>query len=231
MSSLKQSQPDIAPLAEDEIAAYLQAHPDFFERHPTLLANLRLPHRTGGAAVSLVEKQVATLRQQNLKLERQLRDLVEVARGNDELAGKIHRLALALLDASDLGELVAVLEQQLRVNFQTDRAVLVLFQAPADLAESRFLRPMARDDARTAPFRTFLEASAPRCGRVRDAQRNFLFGTDDVEIGSVALLPLGPQAELGFLAIGSRDANHFNPGKSIDFLTRLGELVAAALRG
>ena len=33
----------------------------------------------------------------------------------------------------------------------------------------------------------------------------------------------------GFLAIGSRDGNHFHPGKSMDFLVRLGELVSAAL--
>jgi uncharacterized protein YigA (DUF484 family) len=46
----------------------------------------------------------------------------------------------------------------------------------------------------------------------------------------MALVPLGPRSEFGFLAIGSRDVNHFHPGKSIDFLARLGELVACALR-
>ena len=53
---------------------------------------------------------------------------------------------------------------------------------------------------------------------------------DDIEVGSVALLPLGESVELGFLAIGSRDAEHFHPGMSIDFLSRLGELVSCALR-
>jgi hypothetical protein len=41
---------------------------------------------------------------------------------------------------------------------------------------------------------------------VRDAQRDFLFGAGNVEIGSVALVPLGENSELGFLAVGTKFA-------------------------
>ena len=235
MSILKQPQTDIADVAEvseDSIVTYLQAHPDFFERHQSLLSNLRLPHRTGGPAVSLVERQVSVLRQRNLKLERKLRDLVEVARGNDQLAGKIHALSLTLLHTTTRHEAVMVLEEQLRTAFSADRTILVLFDPATDAreAESPFLRVVNREDPKLGSFRTFLQSSTPRCGRIRDAQRHYLFGAEDVEIGSVALVPLGSKCELGFMAIGARDADHFHPGKSIDFLNRLGELVACALR-
>ena len=63
---------------------------------------------------------------------------------------------------------------------------------------------------------------------MRDAQRDFLFGPG-AEIQSMALVPLGPRSEYGFLAIGNRDPDHFHPAKSIDFLARLGELAACAL--
>ena len=109
--------------------------------------------------------------------------------------------------------------------------MLVLFVGDtADLGAGRFLRVVDRDDAAIAPFRTFIQSGRPRCGQVRDAQRDFLFGEGNIEIGSVALVPLGPGTETGFLAIGSRDADHFHPGKSIDFLARLGELLDCALR-
>ncbi len=229
MSTLKQQIPGPA-LTETDIAAYLQANPDFFERHGTLLNTLRLPHNAGGAAVSLVERQVLVLRQKNLKLERKLKDLVDVARSNDALAARIHALALLMLSAPDQSGVVRVLEEQLRVSFSADEAVLVVFQPPAGGSEpGRFLRVIARDDLQLAPFRTFLEASTPRCGQIRDAQRDLLFGPGSVEIGSAALLPLGRGSELGFLAIGNRDANHFHPGMSIEFLARLGELVSCAL--
>jgi uncharacterized protein YigA (DUF484 family) len=230
MSTLKQPQVEELTLTETDIADYLTAHPDYFERHLGLLGNLRLPHRTGTAAVSLVEKQVAVLRQTNLKLERKLRDLVEVAKGNDQLAEKIHELSLALLETRDRNQVIALLERELRTSFKADRAVLVLFRRDDELEQTAFLRIFERDADELAPFRTFFEAGKPRCGRVRDAQRRFLFGNDDVEVGSVALLPLGKSVELGFLAIGSRDAEHFHPGKSIDFLSRLGDLVSCALR-
>lgn len=230
MSTLKQPSAEITEVTEASIAAWLRANPDFFERHLTLLGNLQLPHLTGGPAVSLLERQVSVLRQRNTQLERKLKDLVEVARGNDELAAKIHSLALALLRAGTRKAVIDTLEQQLRLSFGADQAVLVLFDLPeAELPSGRFVRSLPRDAAELSPFRTFLQSATPRCGQVRDAQRDFLFGPGSPEIGSVALLPLGASSSLGFLAIGSRNAEHFHPGKGIDFLARLGEMLAGAL--
>ena len=136
-----------------------------------------------------------------------------------------------MLAAPDQAGVVQVLEEQLRVTFNADQSVLVVFEGPAGGAVTgRFLRVVGREDPSIASFGTFLQANAPRCGQVRDAQRDFLFGVGNVEIGSVALVPLGRQSDLGFLAIGSRDSDHFHPGMSIDFLARLGELVSCALR-
>jgi len=216
------------PGDEETIAGYLTSHPDFFERHGALLGQLKLPHSTGGAAVSLIERQVSVLRQRNDKLESQLRDLVEVARGNDDLADKIHALALLLIGARERSAIVELLEKQLRMEFNADRAVLVLFDE-SDAAASQFLRLTDRADESLGPFKSLLEGDSVRCGPVRDAQRDFLFGPDNCEIGSIALIPLGERCGQGFLAIGSRSADHFHPGVSIDFLSRLGELVASAL--
>ena len=107
-------------VSEQAVHDFLAANPDFFERHTPLLGTLRLPHVTGGA-VSLVERQVSVLRQKDVKLERRLRELVEVARANDRLAGKIHALALELLAAKSLSGTLAAIEQALRVGFGADQ--------------------------------------------------------------------------------------------------------------
>jgi uncharacterized protein YigA (DUF484 family) len=233
-TTLKQ-QVAIPQLTDADIVAYLQAHPGFFEENPQLLGSLTLPHATGGAAVSLVERQVAVLRQKHATMERQLRDFLDVARSNDQLAARIHGLALALLRTRDRAGVVTALEEQLRLSFNADQAVLVLFGEPDLESTGRFLRVVDREDPALSPFRTFLQTNAPRCGQVRDSQRDFLFGEGTVEVGSVALVPLTVQEgsetlTLGFLAIGNRDRDHFHPGKSMDFLVRLGELVSCALR-
>ena len=103
------------------------------------------------------------------------------------------------------------------------------FNATTWLDRTNYFEILPVDDA-IKPFDTFLLSASPRCGQVRDAQRDFLFGEQTNEIGSAALLPLGRKADIGFLAIGSADADRFHPGMSIDFLSRLGDLVAGALR-
>ena len=149
------------------------------------------------------------------------------------LAGKIHGLALSLLTAGSLTETLAVVEAALRTAFDADQSVLVYFGDPSltDLVDSgRFFRPMRREDPALQPFATFLASSHPRCGQVRDSQRDFLFGPATNEVGSAALVPLGEECRLGFLAIGSVSAERFHPAMSFDFLARMGELVAEALK-
>ena len=219
-------------LSEQTVHDYLAAHPDYFERHSTLLSSLNLPHASGGA-VSLVERQVSVLRQKEIKLERQLTELIGVARDNGVLAAKIHELTLQLLAAGDLHKTIQSVEEALRAGFGADQAVLVLFGEPDafdDIKAGRFFRVVRRDDAALKPFGTFLDGTSARCGRIRDSQRDFLFKGDADEVGSAALVPLGDGAEIGFLAIGSTDSDRFHPGMSIDFLARLGDLVAGSLK-
>jgi hypothetical protein len=215
---------------EGAIADYLKSHPDFFERHPLILLGLKLPHRTGGSAVSLVERQVSMLRQRNAQLERQFKDLVSVAKTNDALVEKIHQLGLKLMRVPDLPTRLERLETGLREDFGAERAVLVLFksQAPAAAQRDGFVRRLAADDADVKPFAAFLRAAKPRCGPLRDRQK-YIFERDVDDVSSAALVPLGADASLGFLIIGSRDPDHFHPGKRMDFLARLGELLSVAL--
>jgi len=121
----------------------------------------------------------------------------------------------------------------LRSGFGADQAVLVLFGEPeafTDINVGRFFRVVPKDDTSLKPFSTFLNGSGARCGKIRDSQREFLFQHDADEVGSAALVPLGEGAAIGFLAVGSIDSDRFHPGMSIDFLTRLGDLVAGSLK-
>jgi uncharacterized protein YigA (DUF484 family) len=111
-------------------------------------------------------------------------------------------------------------------------SVLVLFleeARPLEGAAGRFLRVADPAGADIKMFESLLQAGKPRCGQVRDSQRDYLFGKDSIEIGSVALTPLGPKGALGILAIGASDADRFHPAMSTEFLSRIGELVTYAL--
>jgi uncharacterized protein YigA (DUF484 family) len=218
---------------EDTIAAYLQHNPDFFERHQALLLRLRVPHARGGSTISLVERQIEVLREKHAGLEDKLAELVSVARANDAIAEKLHRFTRKLLRAHSRAEAVTLIEASLREDFDAFHGVLVLIGDYPDLAPQRFVRAIARDDAGLKSFDTLFASGKPRCGQVRDTQREFLFGQDANDIGSVALVPLLPlgdkSAPLGVLALGSTDRDRFHPGMSTEFLARMADLISDSL--
>ena len=214
---------------EESIAAYLQRNPDFFERHQALLARLRLPHVRGGSTISLVERQIEVLREKHASLEGKLADLVQVARGNDAIAEKLHRFTRRLLGARSRAEAIARIETSLREDFDAFHAILVLIGESADSTEQRFVRSIRADDPNLKSFETLFASGKPRCGQARDSQREFLFGSDANDIGSIALVPLGEKGSVGLLAIGSTDRDRFHPGMSTEFLARMGELIADSL--
>jgi uncharacterized protein YigA (DUF484 family) len=78
-------------------------------------------------------------------------------------------------------------------------------------------------------FESLFASGKPRCGQARDSQREFLFGPEGGEMGSVALVPLGEKGSLGLLALGSADRDRFHPGMSTEFLARLADLIGDAL--
>jgi hypothetical protein len=209
---------------ERAVSDYLGSHADFFERHPGLLEQLRVPHEAG-ESVSLVERQLGLLRRQVGHLRAQLQRLIDVARENEALHERLHRLTLALIDAGSFETVVDTLRRQLSDAFQADAVALKVvageqLQRPADPADI--------DGARL--LRDLLATGEPRCGALSDAELAYVFDGDACGSRSVALIPILGRDLAGALAIGSRDAERFHAGNATDFLTRLGEVVTKTVQ-
>ena len=162
---------EVESLPEEAIAEYLHHHPDFFERHATLLTRLKIPHGRGPSTISLVERQVLVLREKNEKLETHLQDLISVARANDALANKIHRLSCRLIRARNASAVVDTLESSLREDFGASEWLMLLAPSAQSAsatptrsrsttrAASRFQRTAA--DPTTTPPHSPLTTPAP----------------------------------------------------------------------
>jgi uncharacterized protein len=217
---------------DERIERFLTLNPDFFERHQALLARMRLPHVRTGSTVSLVERQVEVLRDQKSDADRRLAEFIAVARANDQLAERIHRFTRRLLRAATPAAALTAIEASLREDFDAFNSVLVLTAPVESLRNTElepFLRKLPGDDANMRTFEALLATGKPRCGQVRDTQRDFLFGPEAASIGSVALVPLGDGGSIGLLALGSAERERFHPGMSTEFLKRMGELITDAL--
>lgn len=196
---------------EHQVVTYLRHHADFFDRHHELLAEMRIPHHAKGT-VSLVERQVAALRDQNRQLRRQLHDLVEIAHENDALHDRMHQLIVASLQVTSVSELRDLLVRSLHDDFKADAVSLHLLEDVSD--EER------------EEFHALLAIGKPACGEIKPSRAEWLFGGMAESIASAALVPL---AEDALFAIGSHDAGRYTVQTGTDYLARLAEVLSLVL--
>lgn len=214
---------------EEAIAEYLRSHPDFFNRHLSLLENLRIPHLCG-SAVSLLERQLWRLREDNGELRERLRELVCVARDNESLAQRMQALMLGLIEARDFSAIMIALQTVLRDDFNADFTVLKLVAEPliTETEQECAACWSFTDAAELTALQSMLGSRNAFCGRLTQEQSRCLFD-DPRQVGSVALVPLHGGGWWGLLAVGSRDEERFFPGMGTLFLSRIGELLSHAL--
>jgi len=212
--------------AEQAIVRYLNAHPEFFNRHPELVETLRIPHPCQ-PAVSLLQHQVRILRERNAQLRGKLQEWVEVARENGDLIDRLQRLTLVLIEARDLAEMLTGIEGVLQAEFKAEYTLLCLTAEvqPADWERIMILSPAAQ-----AVFGPLLNSGRPLCGRLTRQQAQTLFGERACRIASAALVPLRGERWQGLLAVGSQDEERFQPGMGTLFLSCMGELISHALQ-
>lgn len=220
-------QPDESPsesLEAAAIAAYLEAHPDFFIEHEELLPALRIPHQRGDT-ISLVERQMTILRDRNIELRHRLSHLMDVARDNDRLFDKTRRLILTLMDATSLEDVVIGVEDSLRQDFQVPFVSLILLgDNPMPVG-----RWVTHADAQMA-IGGLLSEDKSVCGSLREHELDFLFGEEQrKQIGSTAVVAISHQGIHGVLAIASRDPQHYKSSVGTLFLSYIAEVMGRVL--
>lgn len=214
--------------SEAEVAAYLAQDPDFFQRHQRLLSGLNLPHEAG-AAVSLIERQVAVLRDRNVEMRHKVNELMSTAQENDALFAKVRSLTLAMLDVSDWLELNEIYATYMLVDFNADFVCSHVLQGPRHQPGS-FDHIVGYTD--TLPQQRLVPGEEPVCTPLRIKELRDIFPSErfsaDNElaaVGSAVLIPLNVHPG-GYLAIGSRDVNRFTADLDTLFVEYISDLVS-----
>ncbi len=215
---------------EDAVTQYLRDNPDFFGRHPMLLTDLNLPHDSG-QAISLVERQVAILRERNIDMRRRLTHLVGAANVNDTLFEKTRRFTLQALDCSDLASIDRMLAATLIDDFAADLAQCFVTHPRAfeSLPHLGYCR-----SAQELPLIHLTQTAGLSCGPLRADEFQTLFGDSpagdsSAGDGSAALIQLKHGKLIGVLAIGSRDSARFSPEMGTLFVRYIGDVLARVL--
>lgn len=211
-------------LSAHEVAAWLRRHPKFLSQFPDLTLSLVVP-REDGPAASLASYQLEVLRDKNRELNRRLAELFANAQENERLTVRTHQLALSLMRAGSAADTVLAMVASLGEDFQGDAVRVVLFDEQPGLAAG-WLQTIAARDKRMAPFKDCVTSGEPICGRLNPDKMELLFGGDQSQAQSVALIPVH---NVGLVAVGSADGNRFFPGMGTLFLRLMAESFAAAL--
>ncbi len=213
---------------ESKVMDYLKNNPESLERHPEILSQLTFPHESG-AAVSLVERQIKILRDDNRSLRNKLTELVQIARENEELSQRFHRLSLELLAGEHLHDIIAMTHDQVETFFYTD---YVGFYFHDDLSsqlgglENITLDP---DNKHARKVRKWMHNRKPVFGPFDQGIRKLLLD-DQKQLASSVLIPLYHTNDIGLLILGSKSKDRFIEGMGTVFLAQLGELISSKLK-
>lgn len=214
--------PDVdIQLTDELIVAYLQDNPDFFNRQPDLVTQLRLsdPHR---GAVSLVERQQSALRTKVQSLEEEITHLMSVANQNEQLFSLYSDLYLRLLDCDTAAELLNCLHQA-TTELLSLKSLKVWLVAPYSFEHDC----LVKQDCQVI-LDNRLQDEDYYFGRIQQREQQLIF--DQACEGSVVMIKLTYHEKvIGFIAISSQDADHFEPKMDTLLLNQFRKLVAKLL--
>jgi uncharacterized protein YigA (DUF484 family) len=214
-----------AAITADDVAAFLQANPGFFEQYADLLAHLNVPSPHGGRAISLNERQMQVMRETNKQLESKLAELIAFGEENDAISEKVHRLAVALVAAETFQAVIHLINVHLCDDFSVPHVALRLWDKPEGIEDLPEFAAVSEE------LQVFAETLArPYCGSTSGFGTASWFGEHATHIRSQALIALrNGGGTIGMVALGSEDAQRFYADMGTLYLERLGEMVSAAL--
>ena len=203
---------DEIKLTDELIVSYLQENPEFFNRQGDLVTSLRLPDHQRGT-ISLVERQLSQQRQKIHNLEEEITQLMVIANQNEQLFALYSDLYLRLLDC---------LHQATTQLLSLDALKLWLIQ-PTNVSHSTLI-----DNDCAEIIENRLSKDDYYFGRLQQSEQALIFG--EANAGSVVLVRLTHnQEDIGFLAISSQDAEHFDPRMDTLLLSQFKKLIAKLL--
>ncbi len=212
---------DEIKLTDELIVSYLQEHPEFFNRQAELVTSLRLPDHQRGT-ISLVERQLSQQREKIHNLEEEITQLMVIANQNEQLFSLYSDLYLRLLDCTAAEELLDCLHQATTQLLSLDALKLWLLK-PTAVKHSTLID---HDCAEIIENR--LSKDEYYFGRLQQSEQELIFAQQTT--GSVVLVRLTHlQEDIGFLAISSQDAEHFDPRMDTLLLSQFKKLVAKLL--
>jgi two-component system, cell cycle response regulator len=171
------------------------------------------------------------------RLRREIRELTEQARRNEEIFRNSHARNMSLLQTASLGGLLDAMTDGLAGSYSMDAVTLVVRDLRHEIRQLMQAENPHGEIPEGLMFVESLESLAPQYQNLWQPWLGPFSGSDHslvfpgrADLGSCALLPLRRNGELiGCLNFGSRDPGRFMRSHAADFLQHLADIGAVCL--
>ena len=221
MNSDRDKRTESLKLSEDRVLDYLENNPDFFNKNERALSRVVLRHNSGDAT-SIIERQIKTLRERNQKIEKEVSEMIFIAKLNEEIFIKIRNLCTSLIGIESWQQLNEILATQFLTNFKADYILCNLEEEPPSKTfdHIKFEEIKIRE--------SFKVRTEPLCLQLRQDEMHDLFGSlhkKGQETESALIIPFESKNVKGFLSVGSKDPLRFNNDKETMFASFISSLI------
>lgn len=216
-------------IAENDILAWLEAHPDFLIRYPHMCDILLPPTEKKGKGVADFQQYlVQRLRADNNQVKEKTRTLLETARHNMNNQQRIHGAVLRVLEAHSFEEFIQVLTSDLATMLDIDITALVVE------ADGQKIPHIHTSGIRIVPEGTIDKWMDGKNALLQDNIHGIepIFGGGATLVRSQALMrvDISINTPPAILAFGSRDPGMFVDGQATDQVSFLARVVERTFR-
>ena len=211
-----------------EIKTYLKNHPEFFEENAALLADIHLPSPHGGGTISLAERQQLAQRDKITALESRFAELVLHAQQNDSTANKMHIFNLRLHQAKSFDAIEQLISHDLPEMFDLSDTCLRIWVQPSEQSsQANLVFGETSEEVKT----WIASRNQAYCGKPPAIVGENWFIEPAASLAIIGLHHADQYQTniFGFLALASDSDSRFYEEMGTDFLTKMSELISAAL--
>jgi uncharacterized protein len=218
-------------LTGNGVAEFLRHHPDFLARHPDLLDVLTPPARVhGNGVLDLQQFMVERLRTELSEMAAARDALVATGRGNLSAQARVHKAILALLAARNFEHFIETLTTDVAVILDLDVITIGVEQA-TDPATRTHTAGVCRLEPHMVECLLGPRKAIVLRGDILGDEAVFGAAAGLVRSEALIRLAIGDSTPEALLALGSRDAGHFQEGQGTELLGFLARVVESSIRG
>lgn len=226
----------------DQIALYLNDHPEFFNQYPELLERIQSialedmplkPVKTLNIAERIVKRAQADT--ENMK--NQLVNFMEISQANEKIQENLFAIDRIIMYSLNFSQMIGQLREEIITRFKIPGVQIILMDGDAHLMERCLKERLDKnaidglqfidtdtvsgwfDDDPKPILRAEIAAGSEICG-----------AAPELNIQSEALIPIVLHGNLiGAMALGSENPHHFHKGLRTDLLERTADKLGIAI--